>query len=119
VSLAGINDLRAYRAAGPDACGGPGTIDRLVGASSRPQADVFSDTSPASLIPLGVRQAIVSGALDAIVPASFGGDYAAAAAAAGDPVEAVTIADAGHFELIDPRSSAWTRIRSIIGRLQE
>jgi acetyl esterase/lipase len=117
VSLAGINDLRAYRTNGPDACGGPETIDQLVGASDRQKSAVFSDTSPASLFPIGVRQAIVSGGLDPIVPPNFGQDYALAASAAGDPVEEITIADAGHFELIDPRSPAWTQIRSIIANL--
>lgn len=114
VSLAGINDLRAYRATGPDACGGPDTIDQLVGASHRGQSDVFSDTSPPALLPIGVRQVIVSGALDPIVPPNFGRDYAAAVSAAGDPVEEITIADTGHFELIDPRSRAWAKIRPII-----
>jgi fermentation-respiration switch protein FrsA (DUF1100 family) len=59
----------------------------------------------------------VSGGLDPIVPPNFGRDYALAASAAGDPVEEITIADAGHFELIDPRSPAWTQIRSIIANL--
>jgi acetyl esterase/lipase len=114
VSLAGIIDLGAYRETGPDACGGPDTIDQLVGALHRNGSDVFADTSPPSLLPIGVRQVIVSGSLDPIVPPRFGQDYVKAASAAGDPVQDVTIADVGHFELIDPRSEAWAHIRSII-----
>jgi acetyl esterase/lipase len=117
VSLAGINDLQAYRASGPDACGGPPTIDELVGASQRATANVYADTSPAALVPLGVRQVIVSGDLDPIVPTAFGRDYAAKARAAGDGLQVINIPGAGHFELIDPRSVAWRTIAPAIEQL--
>lgn len=116
VALAGIIDLQAYRAEGPDACGGPGTIDALVGAPDR-RGDVFADTSPPRLLPLGSRQVIVSGELDAIVPSHFGRAYAAAAAAAGDAASAIDLPDSGHFELIDPTAPAWARIRDEIQAL--
>jgi acetyl esterase/lipase len=118
VSLAGIPDLSAYRAEGPPACGGPRVIDLLDGTASRGPWDVFKDTSPAEMLPIGVPQAIVSGTLDPIVPAAFGRAYAAKARTAGDPVQDVTINDASHFELIDPRSSAFESIILIIARLQ-
>ena len=74
VTLGGIDDLEAYRLSGPEACGGPDTIDQLVGAATRPVQAVFTDTSPAAMLPLGVRQAIISGELDPIVPKAFGHD---------------------------------------------
>ena len=114
VSLAGIGDLSTYRALGPPACGGPRMIDLLDGVQSRGPWDVFTDTSPAEMLPISVPQAIISGALDPIVPAGFGRAYAAKAKAAGDSVQEITIPDAGHFELIDPQSNAFTVIRSII-----
>jgi len=119
VSLAGIGDLSAYRAYGPPACGGPRVIDFLDGTASRGPWDVFNDTSPAEMLPIGVPQAIISGELDPIVPAAFGRAYAAKATAAGDPVQEITISDAGHFELIDPKSSSFEEIRSIIARFQK
>lgn len=119
VSLAGIGDLSKYRAFGPPACGGPRVIDLLDGTASRGPWDVFKDTSPAEMLPIGVPQAIISGALDPIVPAAFGRAYAAQATAAGDPVQEITISDAGHFELIDPQSSSFEKIRSIIARFQK
>jgi acetyl esterase/lipase len=116
VTLSGINDLEAYRQSGPEACGGPATIDGLVGApGARP--DVYADTSPSRLLPLRVRQVIVSGPLDRIVPTRFGEDYARLAAAKGDRVQAVEISGAGHFELIDPRSHAWVRVRAFYDAL--
>ncbi|MDP8916354.1 MAG: alpha/beta hydrolase, partial [Pseudomonadota bacterium] len=92
VTLAGINDLEAYRASGPEACGGPEVINRLVSAQDRPAP--FADTSPAALLPIGTPQAVVSGALDRIVPSRFGREYAAAATRAGDRARAVDLAGA-------------------------
>ncbi|HZT27972.1 MAG TPA: alpha/beta hydrolase [Pseudolabrys sp.] len=119
VSLAGIADLADYRANGPPACGGPRVIDGLIDAAHRSPWDVFADTSPAALLPIGVPQAIVSGKLDPIVPASFGHAYVVKAAAAGDSVQEFTIDDASHFELIDPASDAFAQVRSILVRLQK
>ena len=107
VPIAGINDLEAYRADGPDACGGPGTIDQLVGAASRPGQEVYADTSPARLLPISVKQRIVSGARDPIVPPGFGRAYAERTTTSGDNARLLEVAYAGHFELIDPRSAAW------------
>ena len=110
VSLAGIADLDAYRQTGPDACGGPSTIDGLVGVQQPGGRDVFADTSPPALLPMGDRQIVISGALDPIVPPRFGEGYATAAAASGDPARSVVLEGAGHFEVIDPTSAAWPRV---------
>jgi hypothetical protein len=45
--------------------------------------------------------------------------YCRAAAAAPGIAGPITIGDAGHFELIDPASSSFEQIRSIITRFQE
>jgi len=119
VSLAGIDDLPAYRANGPSACGGPDTIDGLIGPAAAAHRDVYADTSPAALLPIGVRQVIVSGGLDPIVPAAFARDYAAKARASGDDVREIEIPDAGHFELIDPTSQAWREIAPLIEALEK
>jgi fermentation-respiration switch protein FrsA (DUF1100 family) len=60
---------------------------------------------------------IASGALDHIVPSRFGAAYVRAAAARGDRAEEIDLAGAGHFELIDPRSAAWPRIKAAFDRL--
>ncbi|HZT89228.1 MAG TPA: alpha/beta hydrolase [Stellaceae bacterium] len=112
VSLSGITDLEAYRNGGPGACGEPGTIDRVTGAAGRAGQNVYADTSPRALLPLGVPQLVVSGERDRIVPTGFARGYARAATAAGDRVELLEIPDADHFALIDPASSAWGAIRA-------
>ncbi len=102
VSLAGINDLEAFRATGPDRCGGPQTIDDLVSVATRAGQDVYADTSPARLATPKGEVSVISGELDPIVPPVFGPPFAARWSAT-----ELTIKGAGHFELIDPTSSAW------------
>ncbi|MCF8504462.1 MAG: alpha/beta hydrolase [Caulobacter sp.] len=105
VSLAGINDLDAFRATGPDRCGGPQTIDDLVATALRAGQDVYADTSPARLPAPDAPVVVISGALDPIVPPSFGPPFAK-----GWGARDVGIDGAGHFELIDPTSAAWTGV---------
>lgn len=114
VSLAGIDDLEAYHAKGPAACGGPGVVEALVGAPGRSLPAAFANTSPAAMLPLGVPQVIVSGEQDPIVPPAFGSGYAAKARRAGDDVRAVVVPHVGHFELIDPLSDAWRPVAEAI-----
>ncbi len=113
VSLSGILDLAAYRESGGDACGGPQTIDGLVGEHANP----YANTSPSQLLPIGVRQAIISGETDRIVAPRFGHDFAKQAKAAGDDVDDTEIQGAGHFDLIDPKAPAWTAVVAAIEKL--
>ena len=108
VTLAGIDDLAAYHDRGP-ACGGASTIDELIDARRRGPA-AYADTSPRALLPLGVPQLIVSGEEDGIVPAPFGHDYTALAAAAGDRAEPLDL-PGDHFALIDPSATGWPTVR--------
>ena len=104
MSIDGINDLKAYRAEGPGRCGEPGTVDDLVKGARGPTP--YADTSPRELLPTGVAQVVVSGALDPIVPVKLARDYAAAAARSGTRTELIVYPDAGHFEPIDPTTPA-------------
>lgn len=106
VSMAGINDLAAYRVDGPS-CGGPDTIDAISGGP-----DLYAQTSPAAMLPLRVPQIIASGGRDEVVPQRFGDAYGAAAKAAGDKVDIVNIGEAGHMDFIDPGSEAWKQVKA-------
>jgi fermentation-respiration switch protein FrsA (DUF1100 family) len=88
-----------------------------VGVQQPGGRNVFADTSPPVLLPLGDRQVVISGALDAIVPPRFGQDYAAAAAQTGDRADSILLEGAGHFELIDPTSAVWPRVRDAFAGL--
>lgn len=116
VSLAGILDLKGYREDGA-ACGGAATVDAITGAADRAGLDVFADTSPQALLPIGVKQVVVAGDQDHIVPDHWRLSYVEAAVAAGDKPVSLGFEGAGHFELIDPTSAAWPGIVAAIRKL--
>ncbi len=107
VSLAGVLDLqRAWelRLSG-------GVVKQLLGGVPEKHPDRYAVASPAALLPLGTRQILLHGTEDDSVPYAISSEYAAAAHAAGDSVELQTLANCGHFELIDPRSRQWPQVR--------
>jgi pimeloyl-ACP methyl ester carboxylesterase len=66
----------------------------------------FRDTSPAEMLPLGVKQILIHGVFDGIVPPAIGLRYQQQAKAKGESVELVALENAGHFELIAPWTAA-------------
>lgn len=81
--------------------------DKLVGSISSGRSHVLSDTSPAELLPLRVRQLSVSGHEDRIAPPVLGESWTRKARAAGDVAEVSVVLDTGHVELIAPGAKAW------------
>lgn len=78
--------------------------ERLIGA---PRPLALADTSPVSLLPLGVIHISVNGDRDRIAPPSLGEAYTAKAAAAGDEALFECAPDQGHVELIAPGTPAF------------
>jgi pimeloyl-ACP methyl ester carboxylesterase len=115
VSLGGITDLRAGAARG--VCGD--AIPQLLGGPPQDHADRLGQSSPVELVPTGVPARLVCGARDPVVPIDQARSYEAAARRAGDTVVVEVIEGAGHFELIDPRSSAWPVVREAVRALLE
>lgn len=109
VNLGGLPDLAADRAMQDDAGCGAKPVERLTGAAQGRGGDVYADTSPAELLPLGVPQLMVQGELDAVSPPFVGADFQARARARGEKVRVIVIPNAGHVELIAPQSRAWAR----------
>ncbi|MEX2210338.1 MAG: alpha/beta hydrolase [Gaiellaceae bacterium] len=72
--------------------------------------EAYAQASPAAMLPLGVPQLLVHGEQDDIVPASISRGYHAAALAAGDEVDLVTLPGVGHFEHLEPASDAWLAV---------
>jgi acetyl esterase/lipase len=61
-----------------------------------------ANASPLAALPLGVRQMLVHGTRDAVVPFRLSERYVAVAAEKGDDATLVRLEGAGHFEPIDP-----------------
>jgi len=87
-----------------------GVVATLLGGSPTQVPERYAAASPAALLPLGIPQVLIHGALDDIVPLQVSQAYTQRAIAAGDRVTLIQQADAGHFTLIDPCSLAWTSI---------
>ncbi len=112
VSLGGLPDLE--EAARPPGSGcGTEVIGRLTGGR-------FDDTSVPRLAPLGVRQVLVNGMEDRIIPTAYAEGYARPMRAAGDEVKVRMVDRTGHVELIAPGTAAWAvaieEIEAALGR---
>ena len=106
VSLGGLPDLDAARAAGDAACGAE-SVDRLVGRQSPSRANAYADTSPAELGRTATREILINGEDDTLAPPAMGRDYVRRLRHTGQNVRQTTIAKMGHVELIAPGTPAW------------
>lgn len=115
VSLAGVDDLRRALAEGvcDDMAG------QLLGGGPDDVPERYRTGSPIELLPTGVRQHLINGALDTIVPESFGRAYQAAGERAGDRVKLTVLSEAGHFELIVPTTKEWVVVKDAILEMVE
>ena len=115
VSLAGIGDLARAHAL---ALGG-GAVDALLCGSPAEVPERYAAASPASLLPLGVRQLLLHGTEDDAVPIALARAYADAAARAGDEAELLEIPSAGHMEFVNPATAAYGVLTESLRRLLE
>jgi acetyl esterase/lipase len=105
ISLAGVLDLEtAWRLhLSNDA------VVELLGAKFPNAPERYEAASPAAMLPLGVPQVLIHGTSDRQVPIEISRDYAAKAKSLGDPITYLELEDTDHFDVIDPRSTAWKR----------
>ena len=115
VALGGPGDLRSMRTYDEKICGSD-VIDQLMGGAPEAHADRYAQGSPVELLPLGVRQVLIVGADDPVMPPPERESYAARAKKAGDGIEVVEV-PGSHFEVIAPTSSAWPTVRDTVLRL--
>jgi acetyl esterase/lipase len=85
--------------------GGEVVAELLGGAPSR-YPERCRAASPIEMLPLGVKQLILHGVSDEVVPIDMSRRYARAAEAAGDTVDLVELSGAGHMDFLDPSSEA-------------
>ena len=106
VVLAGIPDLAA-------AGTGTGCDDmayKLMGGTPQQFADRYQQGSPAEMLPLGVKQVLIHGEHDKLVPHQLSVEYESRARTGGDDVRLISIPNAGHFELVVPAIAAWKTV---------
>jgi acetyl esterase/lipase len=113
VALAAVSNLVGAAVAGL----GRGAAVELLGGPPPAVPDRYAAASPRHRLPLRVPQLVVHGTRDDAVPISMSEEYVAAAAAAGDDVELVTVAGGAHADLIDPASPGWASVVSWLSRL--
>ena len=88
-------------------CGG--VLDGLMGGSPEDVPDRYDAVSPMRLMPEGIPQRLVIGALDGWAPAGRA-YYDAATAAGTSSVSKVEAPESGHFEMIAPGTSTWALV---------
>lgn len=105
VSLAGITDLRRTGTACDK------EVIQFTGGEAKDKAAIYDQASPIALAPLGVKQKIVQGEADTIIPFTMATDYIEAAKKKKDgDVELILLKDADHFQIVDPKSAAWAAV---------
>lgn len=95
---------------------GPAPVHVMTGAATLERPDVYADTSPAHLLPLGTPVWVVHGRDDHTVPTAVGEAYADLARKRGDQVQVLN-PPGGHTEEIAPGSKAWEEIAKLVLRL--
>lgn len=118
VNLAGPADLETLWPMERQVCGEP-VVTRLLGGSPAEVPERYGETSPANLLPLGVPQVLITGAHDRTVPPALAQGYGERAIAKGDDVTTIVVADAAHFEVIAPGSTAWVTLKTAVASMIE
>lgn len=93
---------------------GSGITSQLMGGRPTQYPDRYAAGSPAELLPLGGRTVLVHGEADTVVPVEMSRHYLQLATALGDGADLITLAGAGHFDLIDPRSWVYPTVRDAV-----
>jgi len=109
ISLAGVVDLqRAYALhLSNDA------VVEFLGGTPAEVADHYREADPMK-VGIGARQWLVHGAEDDVVPPAFSRDYVSAKRKMKEDARLVSIARAGHFEVVDPRSGVWKDVERVV-----
>ena len=104
VSLAGVLDLqKAY-----DLHLSHDAAVEFLGGTPQEMADHYKEASPTKLH-IGAQQVVVHGTKDDTVPYEIAVDYVRQKQGS-ERIQFLSLPDAGHFELIDPRTKEWKKI---------
>jgi acetyl esterase/lipase len=120
IALAGAVDLRltcdlaGYFGFAHDFAHDKGEVYRLMGGSPKEFEDRYRAGNPGDLLPLGVPQVLIQGSEDSQIPAELPRRWAELARRQGDPVSVTIVPRAGHFDVVDPESGAWSVVQDAV-----
>ncbi len=109
ISLAGVTDLRAMW----QVLHGASPVTDFMGGRPEDHPKRYDDTSPISLLPLGVPQVLIHGTEDNRVPIDQSRKYLKQSQTLGDPVRLIELDGVDHFQIITPGSSAWNTVAAV------
>ncbi len=110
ISLAGVVDLqRAW-----DLHLSNNAVAEFLGGPPEQVPEHYQEADPMRLDIPAAKQWLVHGALDDVVPVDFSRIYYRRKTERREHVQFVEIDKAGHFDMIDPRSAAWSRIEETV-----
>ena len=114
VSLAGLVDLKqAWELHLSN-----NAVVEFLGGKPTEVPEHYREADPTeSAISHSTVQWLIHGAADDTVPASFSRSYTELKKRHGEDVHYLEISTAGHFELIDPRSTAWPKVENTVRHL--
>ena len=81
---------------------------------AKEKAASYKLASPIELLPLGLKQKIIQGGADNIIPMAMATEYVEAAKKKNDAVELFALKEADHFQLVDPKSPAWPTVQESV-----
>lgn len=113
VSLAGVVDLkRAYELhLSHDA------VVEFLGGTPAEVPDHYREADPMELSIRRAPQWLIHGAADDTVPVAFSRDYVSAKQKAKEDAHLLELPEAGHYDVIDPRTEAWKQIEARVLQL--
>lgn len=112
IALGSIGDLRNRVDKRGQVCGID--VTQLTGAPSAAREDIYSDTSPAELLPNGGHTTLINGALDTVSPPETAFAYAERAKASKDSIDTIILPNASHYDEVSADSPAFALILPVI-----
>jgi acetyl esterase/lipase len=112
IALGSIGDLRNRVDQRGQVCGID--VTQLTGSPSAARRDIYSDTSPAELMPNGSHTTLINGALDTVSPPETAFAYAERARAVKDTAETIILPNASHYDEVSANSPAFALILPVI-----
>jgi acetyl esterase/lipase len=116
IDLGGPGDLRRFLSLQQECCNDQ-VINQLLGDQAEFFEQRLAEASPYEMLPLAVRQILITGEYDKAATPEGMEAYYTKAKKLGDDIELLILPNAAHFEVIDPSNSAWQPIENKVKQI--